>query len=64
MDQIKQSIGFTFEIFSFTFAGYLLGIQKYLFGLLFLLIACGLAVWTGNEIKKDAISEYRINSKS
>lgn len=61
---IKQSIGFTFEIFSFIFGGYLLGLQKYLLGLIFLLIACCLAVWTGNEIKKDAILVYKAKSNN
>ena len=59
LKQLKQTIGFTFEAFSFIYGGILIGLGKIIMGCILLVVAFTLAWWTGKVIEKDAIENYK-----
>lgn len=59
-----QTIGFTFEAFSFIYGGLMLGLGKWKLAILFLVIAFALASWTGKQIEKDAVNKFKEDLKS
>ena len=57
--QTKQMLGFAIEIFGFSFFGYCLGVRNYNFAVVPLALAFFFAIWTGKQIKKEALEEKK-----
>ena len=58
MKNLKQFIGFIFEVYSFVASGFFAGRGNIPIALIFLAIGFALAIWTGLRIKEDSREGY------